>query len=93
MISRVGFVGLGAMGEPMARSLRNAGFEVSAAVHRNRAALERLRDAGVREEANPAALASVCEAIVICVPDAPQVEEVLFGDAASRRARGPACSS
>jgi len=80
VISRVGFVGLGAMGEPMARSLRNAGFEVSAAVHRNRAALERLRDAGVREEANPAALACVCDAIVICVPDAPQVEEVLFGD-------------
>lgn len=79
VISRVGFVGLGAMGEPMARSLRCAGYEVCATVHRSRAALERLRADGVTEASNPSELAAAIDAVVICVPDAPQVEEVLFG--------------
>ncbi|MGA7354565.1 MAG: NAD(P)-dependent oxidoreductase, partial [Candidatus Cybelea sp.] len=79
MIARVGFVGLGAMGEPMARSLRKAGFDVAASVHRHREALERLRAEGVSEAADPAALAAACDAVVLCVPDAPQVEDALFG--------------
>lgn len=78
VITRLGFIGLGAMGEPMARSLRHAGYEVSASVHRSREALERLRDDGVGEAADPAALASVSDAVILCVPDAPQVEEALF---------------
>jgi 3-hydroxyisobutyrate dehydrogenase-like beta-hydroxyacid dehydrogenase len=79
VIARLGFVGLGAMGEPMARSLRRAGFEVRATVHRNRAPIERLRTDGVTEAENPAELASSCDAVIACVPDAPQVEETLFG--------------
>ena len=65
----------------MARSLRRAGFEVSAAVHRNREPIERLRADGVVEAANAAELAAQCEMVIICVPDAPHVEEVLFGPA------------
>ena len=80
MIARVGFVGLGAMGEPMARSLRKAGIRRStASVHRHREALERLRAEGVSEAADPADLASTCDAVVLSVPDAPQVEDALFG--------------
>ena len=79
VIARVGFIGLGAMGEPMARSLRRAGFAVTACVHRRRDALERLRAEGVIEAEDPAALAGGAEAVVLCVPDAPQVEEALFG--------------
>jgi 3-hydroxyisobutyrate dehydrogenase-like beta-hydroxyacid dehydrogenase len=80
VIARVGFVGLGAMGEPMARSLRKAGFDVVASVHRHREALERLRADGVTEATDPAALAVACDAVVLCVPDAPQVEDALFGE-------------
>ncbi len=79
VISRLGFVGLGAMGEPMARSLCRAGFDVHATVHRNRDPIERLRGDGVKEAANVAELAAQCEAVITCVPDAPQVEDVLFG--------------
>jgi 3-hydroxyisobutyrate dehydrogenase-like beta-hydroxyacid dehydrogenase len=79
VIARVGFVGLGMMGEPMAAAVRRAGFEVSATVHRRREALERLRALGVVELADPAALAESVDAIVLCVPDAPQVEDALFG--------------
>jgi len=78
VIARVGFIGLGAMGEPMARSLRRAGFEVIASAHRHREALERLHADGVTEATDPAAVAIEADAVVISVPDAPQVEEVLF---------------
>lgn len=67
------------MGEPMAGALRRAGFEVVACAHRRRDALERLLAQGIEEAADPAAVAAAVDALVICVPDAPQVEEVLFG--------------
>jgi 3-hydroxyisobutyrate dehydrogenase-like beta-hydroxyacid dehydrogenase len=79
VIARVGFIGLGAMGEPMARALRRAGFHVRASAHRRREALERLRTDGVEESSDPAALGSECEAVILCVPDAPDVEDALFG--------------
>jgi 3-hydroxyisobutyrate dehydrogenase-like beta-hydroxyacid dehydrogenase len=76
---RVGFIGLGVMGEPMVISLRRAGFAVAASAHRRRDALERLRaEHGVIEAAHPAEAAAGADAVIICVPDAPQVEEVLF---------------
>lgn len=68
------------MGEPMAASLRRAGFALTACVHRRREPLERLRALGVEEAPDAAGVARVSDVVVICVPDAPQVEEVLFGE-------------
>jgi 3-hydroxyisobutyrate dehydrogenase-like beta-hydroxyacid dehydrogenase len=68
------------MGEPMARSLRKNGFDVVATVHRHRDALERLLNDGVTEAADPATLAKAVEAVIVCVSDAPDVEDVLFGE-------------
>ncbi|HTU70066.1 MAG TPA: NAD(P)-dependent oxidoreductase [Candidatus Baltobacteraceae bacterium] len=76
----LGFLGLGAMGEPMVRSLLRAGFPVTIAAHRRREALERLVSEGAREAADPAAVAALATIVITCVPDAPQVEEVLFGE-------------
>lgn len=68
------------MGEPMVRSLRRAGFAVIACAHHRRDAIERLcRECGVVEAPDPAAVAAAAGVVLICVPDAPQVEEVLFG--------------
>ncbi|HEY1655583.1 MAG TPA: NAD(P)-dependent oxidoreductase [Candidatus Tumulicola sp.] len=79
---RIGFVGLGTMGEPMAASLCAAGYAVTASVHRRRGALERLHaQHGVREAADPAAVAAASDVVIVCVPDAPQVESVLFSAA------------
>ncbi|MHB8145735.1 MAG: NAD(P)-dependent oxidoreductase [Vulcanimicrobiaceae bacterium] len=78
---KVGFIGLGAMGEPMARSIRRAGFPVATTAYRRREALVRLIADGVVEVADRAALARQCDVIVLCLPDAPQVEEALFGPA------------
>jgi 3-hydroxyisobutyrate dehydrogenase-like beta-hydroxyacid dehydrogenase len=66
------------MGEPMARTLRRAGFPVTASVHQRREPLERLVADGVTEAADPAAVAAAADVVVLCVPDAPQVEEALF---------------
>jgi 3-hydroxyisobutyrate dehydrogenase-like beta-hydroxyacid dehydrogenase len=76
---RIGFLGLGAMGEPMVRSLRRNGFSVAAAAHTRRDAIERLKADGVVEVADAAAVARSSDVVITCVPDAPQVEETLFG--------------
>jgi 3-hydroxyisobutyrate dehydrogenase len=75
----IGFVGIGAMGEPMSLALRRAGFEVTACAHRNRERLERVLREGVKEAPDPAGVAAASEIIITCVPDAPQVQESLFG--------------
>jgi 3-hydroxyisobutyrate dehydrogenase-like beta-hydroxyacid dehydrogenase len=67
------------MGAPMARALRRAGFEVTASVHRHREALDRLRADGVKEAPSRAALASETDAVILSVPDAPDVEDAIFG--------------
>jgi len=76
----LGFIGIGAMGEPMVRSLLKAGFSVTIAAHRRREALERLVAEGAKEAADPAAVGAASEVVITCVPDAPQVEEALFGE-------------
>jgi 3-hydroxyisobutyrate dehydrogenase-like beta-hydroxyacid dehydrogenase len=75
----IGFIGIGAMGEPMSLALLRAGYSVTSCAHRNRERLDRVRAQGVREVANPAAVADASDVVITCVPDAPQVEEALFG--------------
>ncbi|HXG25375.1 MAG TPA: NAD(P)-dependent oxidoreductase [Candidatus Binatia bacterium] len=75
---RVGFVGLGTMGGPMAANAARAGFEVSA-WNRTPGRAAELGDLGVRIEASPAALASACDIVITMVSDTPDVEAVLFG--------------
>lgn len=64
----------------MVRSLLRAGFGVTSCVYHKRDAMERLAREGVTEVPTPATLARACDVVVTCVPDAPQVEEVLFSD-------------
>jgi 3-hydroxyisobutyrate dehydrogenase-like beta-hydroxyacid dehydrogenase len=85
-IEKVGFVGLGIMGGPMARNLREAGFELSVYT-RTRAKAERFAaEHGARTAATPAEAAEGADAFITMVPDAPQVEEVLFGDSGAAAA-------
>jgi 3-hydroxyisobutyrate dehydrogenase-like beta-hydroxyacid dehydrogenase len=76
----LGFLGIGAMGEPMVRSLLKAGFPVTIAAHRRREAVERLKTEGAKEAADPAAVAAASDIVITMVPDAPQVEEVFFAE-------------
>lgn len=67
------------MGEPMAKSLLRAGYAVTVSAHRQRERVERVVAAGAAEAANPAAVAKANEVVITCVPDAPHVEDALFG--------------
>jgi 3-hydroxyisobutyrate dehydrogenase-like beta-hydroxyacid dehydrogenase len=77
---RLGFIGVGTMGEPMARRLLAAGFAVTVCPHRRTDAVERLVSLGASRAADAAGVAAASDAVVVCVPDAPQVEEVLFAE-------------
>ncbi|MBA3261610.1 MAG: NAD(P)-dependent oxidoreductase [Thermoleophilaceae bacterium] len=83
---RIGFVGLGIMGGPMARNLREAGLELSVYTRTREKAERFAAEHGARAAATPAEAAQGADAFITMVPDAPQVEEVLFGDAGAAAA-------
>lgn len=73
----VGFVGLGAMGLPMALNLLKAGYSVRG-FDLNPAALAALREAGGTAAASAAEAAAGADALVLMVVNAAQAEAVLF---------------
>ena len=75
---RVGWIGLGAIGEPMARRVRQAGFGLQV-WNRDPARSQRLADDGVAVAPSPAALAQASDVVCLCVTDARAVEQVVFG--------------
>jgi 3-hydroxyisobutyrate dehydrogenase-like beta-hydroxyacid dehydrogenase len=79
MSTKVGVVGLGAMGFPMTRRLLQNGFDVAVVTHRNPGPAEELSALGARVVKRASELAAECEVVITSVPDVPQVEEVLFG--------------
>ena len=78
-LERVAFVGLGIMGGPMARNLREAGFELSVYTRTREKAERFAAEHGARAATSPAEVAEGADALITMVPDAPQVEEVLDG--------------
>jgi 3-hydroxyisobutyrate dehydrogenase-like beta-hydroxyacid dehydrogenase len=81
MSNKIGFVGLGAMGLPMARRILGGGHQLVVVPHRNRAPADELASAGAEVRESPRDLVRDCSLVISSVPDAPQVEEVLFGPA------------
>lgn len=75
---RVGFVGLGRMGLPMARNLARAGHEV-AAYNRTRGRADALAEAGARVAGTPAEAAAGAEVVVTMLADDAAVEAVTLG--------------
>ena len=75
---RVGVVGTGIMGAPMARNLLRAGHTVL--VHnRTPARMTALIEAGATAAPSPRVLAAGVEAVIVCVPDTSDVEMVVMG--------------
>src|ERR1700735_3309392 len=73
---RIGFIGLGAMGLPMAGHLVTAGHEVTVA-SRSRAPIEAAVSLGAVEGKGPRGVAEESEVVILCVPNSPQVIEVV----------------
>nr|WP_093555012.1 L-threonate dehydrogenase [Pseudoduganella namucuonensis] len=88
-MSRVGVVGLGAMGMGVARSLLRAGFDVHVCDVRPET-VAKLAAEGATAASSPAELAGGVEALLIVVVNAQQTEQVLFGEngAAAKLAPG-----
>src|SRR5437016_12127616 len=76
---RVGFIGLGKMGAPMARRLLAAGYRVVAHDIRPEAVAE-ARDAGADSGDSPAAIAPLVDAVITMLPDARAVERAVYGE-------------
>lgn len=78
MAETVGFVGLGMMGQPMARNIRKQGHPM--VVHDVvEAALAELVEAGARVAGSPREVATGCDVVITMLPDAPDVERVALG--------------
>jgi 3-hydroxyisobutyrate dehydrogenase-like beta-hydroxyacid dehydrogenase len=75
----VGFIGVGLMGQGMARNLVDKGFPLTVMGHRNRKPVEELVAAGATEAKTPKALAERASIIFLCVTGSAQVEAVLTG--------------
>lgn len=76
---RIGFIGLGIMGRPMARRLLEAGYSLT--VHsRSPGPVDELVDAGANRAGSGAEVAAASDVVITMLPDTPDVEAVLFGE-------------
>lgn len=76
---KIGFIGLGVMGQPMAGHLINAGHDLH--LHRVKEKSRGLVKMGGRAAESAKAVAEASDIIILMLPDTADVEAVLFGDA------------
>jgi len=76
---RIGFIGLGIMGRPMAGHLLAAGHELTV-WNRSRPGIDALLQQGAAEAASPADVASRSEVVFTMVGDSPDIERVALGE-------------
>jgi 3-hydroxyisobutyrate dehydrogenase len=78
MTDRIGFIGLGIMGRPMAGNLLRAGYPLTV-WNRSRPGIEALVGQGAAEAANPREVAERSDVVITIVGDSSDVEEVALG--------------
>ncbi len=76
---RVGFVGTGIMGKPMAENVLDAGYDV-VAYNRSPEPVEDLVDYGAESADSAAAVADAADVVITVLPDTDAVESVLYED-------------
>ena len=74
---RVGFVGIGLMGQGMAKNIVEKGYGLTTIAHRNRAPLDDLLTRGAVEAASLVDLAAASDIVFLCLTGSPQVEAVV----------------
>jgi 2-hydroxy-3-oxopropionate reductase len=79
MAEKVGFIGLGIMGKPMAKNLMEAGYEL-VLYNRTLEKAEDLAENGAEVAANPREVAENSDIIVTMLPDSPDVRDVVTGE-------------
>ena len=77
-MKKIGFIGLGIMGKPMAKNLIRAGYTL-VVLDINPAPVGELVAEGAMEAKTPAEVAGRAKIIITMLPDGPEVEEVVIG--------------
>lgn len=77
---KIGFIGLGIMGKPMVRNLMKAGHEL-VVFNRSQPAIDELVADGAIGATSYKEVGETCPVIITMVPNAPDVRNVLLGDA------------
>ena len=75
---KIGFIGLGIMGKPMAKNLQKAGYELVVLDHHPEN-IRALTEGGAVEAATPREVAQQSDIIITMLPNSPQVKEVVLG--------------
>jgi 3-hydroxyisobutyrate dehydrogenase-like beta-hydroxyacid dehydrogenase len=76
----VGFIGLGAMGLPMAKRVQGAGHQVFTAFHRRREPADELAALGATVLASPAEVAGASDVVITIVPADRELKETVLGE-------------
>jgi 2-hydroxy-3-oxopropionate reductase len=79
MAERIGFIGLGIMGKPMARNLIEAGYEL-VVYNRSRGKVDELAQEGAEATGSPREVAEQSDIIITMLPDSPEVREIVAGE-------------
>ena len=87
MNKRIGFIGLGIMGKPMARNLLKAGYTLTV-YNRSPSAVEALKANGAAGARSPQEVAERSEVVITMVTDTPDVRQVI--DSGQQRSTGRA---
>ena len=74
---KIGFIGLGIMGKPMAKNLLKAGYDLTVS-EKNKAAGE-LAEAGAKA-ASHEEIGRTCDLVLTMLPNSPEVKEVMLGE-------------
>src|SRR5438874_3503789 len=75
---KVGFVGLGIMGKPMAKNLIKAGHEL--VIYSGSSNADELQSEGAETADGYRAIAQQCDIVITCLPASQEVEEVYRGE-------------
>lgn len=75
---KIGLIGLGIMGKPMAKNLLKAGYDLTVS-DRKKDNVEEVVAAGAKAAAN-IEIGKTCDLVLTMVPNSPQVKEVMLGD-------------
>jgi len=78
-MARIGFIGLGLMGRPMARRLIEAGHSLKV-YNRSRKPVDEMVEIGAVPAGSPMETARGSEFTILMLPDSPDVEEVVLGE-------------
>lgn len=76
--TKVGFIGLGIMGRPMAHNVLKAGFPL-VIYDLLASAIQELTEVGARAATSPRELAATVDVVLLCLPDSPDVAAALNG--------------